>query len=280
MKIALDLGGTNLRGAIIDGGECREQRSVPCKSDAPEDVVVGQIIDLIRALLAVEPAVIEGIGIGVPSIVDPRRGIVYNAANIPSWKEVHLKEILQDRFNIEVKVNNDCNCFALGENRYGAGRGYADVVGITLGTGIGAGLILNGRLYSGSVCGAGEVGSLPYLDSDYEHYCSSIWLRDKHHTDGATLAARAQAGDKEAIAIWDEFGYHLGQLTKAILFAYSPQLLMVGGGIAAAAPLFRKGWENAIADFPYPEILSRFKMVQATHKDANLLGAALLFDRR
>lgn len=277
MKITLDLGGTNIRAAIVENGICRNRISESCKSDASEEVVIKQITDMIASLLNVGSDNCDGIGIGVPSIVDPREGIVYNACNIPSWKEVHLKETLQTLFNIEVRVNNDCNCFALGETYYGAGKGYSDVVGVTLGTGIGCGLIFNGKLHTGIICGAGEMGSLPYLDSDYEHYCSSLWLRDKHSTSGAQLAARAADGDIGALKIWEEYGRNLGEFTKAILFAYAPQIMVVGGGIAAAMPYFIEGWKNSISEFPYPEILRDFKMVCASQADANLLGASLLF---
>lgn len=277
MKITLDLGGTNIRAAIVENGICRNRISQPCRSDASENVVIKQITDMIAYLLNIGSDNCDGIGVGVPSIVDPMKGIVYNACNIPSWKEVHLKEILQKLFNIEARVNNDCNCFALGETYYGSGKGYSDVVGVTLGTGIGCGLIFNGKLYPGIICGAGEMGSLPYLDSDYEHYCSAQWLKDRHSTTGARLAEKAAEGDAGALKIWDEYGYHLGEFTKAILFAYAPQIMVVGGGIAAALPYFHEGWRNSMEKFPYPEILRNFKMVTASHADANLLGASLLF---
>lgn len=273
MKISIDLGGTNIRVARVSGNECLDKNSVPCRATESEDVVVDQIAALIDPLISPD---IEGIGIGVPSVVDPVNGIVYNAANIPSWKEVHLKAKLEARFGIEVRVNNDCNCFALGESRYGAGKGYADMVGITLGTGVGSGLILDGRLYSGVLCGAGEVGSLPYLDSDYEHYCSSLWFRDKLHTTGAELGRLAETGNPEAIALWREFGHHLGELSKAIMFAYAPQAIVVGGGIAVAMPLFIDGWRESVSTFPYSGIADNCKLLPASLRDANLIGAALL----
>lgn len=278
MKIALDLGGTNIRIGLVDeSGRCTGHRSMPCRATEAEDVVVSQICELIAESLDGAGHCADGIGIGVPSVVDSERGIVYNACNIPSWREVHLKEIIEARFGIETRVANDCNCFALGEHRYGAGRGTTDMVGITLGTGVGAGLILGGRLYAGVLSGAGEIGSLPYLDSDYEHYCSSLWLRDKCHTTGADLAARAAAGDAEALATWHRFGRNLGELTKAILFAYAPERIVVGGGIAASISLFRAGWAEAVATFPYPAIAARCTMERAILPDANLIGASLLF---
>ncbi|MCM1449100.1 MAG: ROK family protein [Clostridiales bacterium] len=273
MKIALDLGGTNIRAARIDNGSCYDKLSVPCRATESEDVIIDQLSSLIGQLLCGE---VDGIGIGVPSVVDPVNGIVYNAVNIASWKEVHLREKLENRFNIPVKVNNDCNCFALGESRYGAAKGLRNVVGITLGTGVGAGLILDGNLYSGALCGAGEIGSLPYRDSDYEHYCSSLWFRDAHGTTGALLAERVGKGDTEASLIWNEFGDNLGQLCEVILYAYAPEAIVIGGGIAAAFPLFIDSLKSTLTKFPYQAIASNCQILKATLPDANLLGASLL----
>ena len=127
-------------------------------------------------------------------------------ANIPSWQEVHLKEILENDFSVPVAVNNDANCFALGAWRYGEGKGTQNMVGLTIGTGIGAGIIIDGKLYNGVNTGAGEIGSLPYLDADYEFYCSSRFFSKLHGDTGANFAKLALAGDKEALAVWQEFG--------------------------------------------------------------------------
>lgn len=97
-------------------------------------------------------------------------------ANISSWKEIHLKEALESEFRVPVAINNDSNCFTLGVKMFGEGQPYANMVGVTIGTGIGAGVIIDHRLYGGEFMGAGEIGTLPYLDSDFEQYCSSFFL--------------------------------------------------------------------------------------------------------
>lgn len=277
MIAALDLGGSNIRAACVEDGVCHGLLKVKCLADADSLTVLRQIASLIESMTADYAGEIAGIGIAVPSVVDTTKGIVYNAANIPSWTEVHLKEYIEDRFGVETRVNNDCNCFALGESRYGAARGSVNAVGITLGTGIGCGLILNGKLYEGSLCGAGEMGSLPFRDSDYEHYCSSLWFRDYHHTTGAEQAVLATRGDSHALELWTQFGRNLGEFTKAILFAYAPDTIVIGGGIAASMPLFRRGLEESLATFPYPLISGRLRITEAECPDANLIGASLLF---
>ena len=272
MRVSIDLGGTNLRRALVDNGICLNKKSVPCKATEDAEVVIAQLAQLIQEMMLPE---VDGIGIGVPSIVDSTRGIIYNVANIPSWKEVHLKEILEKEFNVAVAINNDCNCFTLGVSLYGEGRNYADLVGITLGTGVGAGIMVDRHLYCGRYAGAGEIGLLPYLDSDFEHYCSSPFF-SRHHTTGAELADRAIKGELEAIALWDEFGHHLGQLMKAVLVTYSPQAIILGGGIATAFPLFEEAMRKAMSDFPYTHIVNKVKVLPSLLQEANLLGASAL----
>lgn len=274
MKLSIDLGGTNIRIAQVENGVCLNKTSVPCMAQQDANTVIGQLSGLIESQLNGQVA---GIGIGVPSIVDSQKGIVYNVANIASWKEIHLKEILESKFGIPVAIENDSNCFALGTHLFGEGRPYDHMVGITIGTGIGAGIIVDGRLYGGQYRGAGEIGSLPYLDADYEHYCSSFFFK-RYQSTGADLARRAADGEAEAQEIWDTFGMHLGNLMKSILFAYAPQAIVLGGGIAAGFPFFRKAMEDVINGFPYKIIAENTRIIQTKLQDASLLGASALIE--
>ena len=201
MKIGLDLGGTNFRVGLVDTDRLVCKEVVPCPQGSEKEVN-DALLSLVGKVMTDE---VTSIGVGVPSVVDRERGIVYNAANIPSWKEVHLKEIMEERFHRPVFINNDANCFTLGVHVFGEGRGYRDMVGLTLGTGVGAGLIINGRLYNGHNTGAGEVGSLPFREKDYEHYCASRFFQD-FHTTGKALAEEGRQGEPRALEIWRHFG--------------------------------------------------------------------------
>ena len=110
MKLSIDLGGTNIRIAQVEKGNCLNKVSVPCLAQQDASTVLNQLSQLIRNMMNEQ---VDGIGIGVPSIVDPEKGIVYNVANISSWKEIHLKEILENEFKVAVAINNDSNCFCL-----------------------------------------------------------------------------------------------------------------------------------------------------------------------
>ena len=148
------------------------------------------------------------------------------------------------------------------------------MVGVTLGTGVGAGVIVGGKLYEGRNAGAGEVGCLYYLDKDYESYCSTPFFV-AHNTTGAELSAKAKAGDAEAIALWNEFGCHLGELAKAILFAYDPEAIVFGGGIAAGYPHFEAAMHERIQTFPY-ETGKDVKILFSEDGDMGLYGASAL----
>lgn len=272
MKIGVDLGGTNVRVGLVDEGRIVRLVCEPCKSDRPADEVLRHLAALIGSVLTPE---VERIGIGVPSVVDAARGIVYDAANIPSWREVHLKEFLEGEFGVPVAVNNDCNCFALGVCRFGEARGYDDAVCIALGTGVGAGIVIGRKLYGGSNTGAGEIGSIPYLDRDYESYCSSRFFIE-HGTTGKEACARAAAGDAEALALWHEFGGHVGQLILLTLYAYDPQIIVFGGSIAQAFDFFRDAVQERLRTFPYAKSIERLRIGCSTVEQAGLLGASEL----
>ena len=271
MKIGVDLGGTNIVAGLVDGESLVKKVKVACPAKGSQEDVIEAIASLIEQLINEN---VESIGVGVPSVVDTKKGIVYNVANIPSWVEVHLKEILEERFGVKVSVNNDSNCYTLGVHRFGQGKGCDSMVCVTLGTGVGSGIIIDGKLYEGRNAGAGEVGCLPYLDKDYESYCSTPFFV-AHNTTGAELSAKSEAGDAEAIALWNEFGHHLGELAKAILFAYDPEAIVFGGGISAGYPHFEAALRERITTFPY-ETGKDVKIFFSTDGDMALYGASAL----
>ena len=273
MTIGIDLGGTNVRCGLVENGSVVKRLSEPCRSDQPENEVVDQIKGLIRQLI--NPSV-TGIGIGVPSVVDEQKGIVYNVLNIPSWKEVHLKDLLEAEFNIPVCVNNDANCFALGEHRCGAGKPFRNILGVTLGTGVGSGVIINNALYNGANTGAGEIGCLPYLAHTLEFYCGSAFFVEYHNTTGKKAVELAQKGDANALKIWEEFGKHMGVLVKIILFAYDPEAIIFGGSIANAYSFFENAMRKEMETFDYPETIKKIQILISTRDDISILGAAAL----
>ncbi|MDL2305651.1 ROK family protein [Bacteroides sp. OttesenSCG-928-D19] len=273
MKIGIDLGGTNVRAGVVHQGNIIRKIAEPCRADESEKEVTDHIISMIWQLMTDQ---VESIGIGVPSVVDVEKGIVYNVANIPSWVKVPLRSILEKEFGISVAINNDCNCLALGEHKFGEGMNYKDIVCVAMGTGVGAGIIINGKLYNGHNIGAGEIGCLPYLEHDYEYYCGSLFFSQKHNFTGKDAFLMAQKGDLKALQLWEQMGLHIGELIKVILFTYDPQIIILGGSISNAYAYFSPAMYKSIQNFPYPKTIERIRITTSQKEDIALLGASEL----
>ena len=275
MIIGVDLGGTNIRAGLVDGGVVTSvNQSLLSDKDSLEKTIA-QLISVISPLIQLR---VKGIGIGVPSVVDIKNGIVFDVVNIPSWKRVELKKILEMEFNIPVFINNDVNCFALGEHRHGQAKSFSSFVALALGTGLGAGIIINGTLYSGNNCGAGEIGSLPYLDNNYEFYTSSSFFESLHSTTARKAHDSAVRGEKEAIQMWHDYGVHLGNVMKAVTYTYDPEAIVIGGSIAKAYAFFKDSMYETLKDFQFPETIKRLKILRSNVDNIAILGAAALVE--
>ena len=273
MKIGVDLGGTKVKAGVESNGSIIQQSTIMLQQKESLSSTLAQLIDLIKPLTQYP---VSSIGIGVPSVVDVERGIVYNVTNIPSWEKVELKYILEEEFNLPVSVNNDVNCFTLGEHLFGMAKDYNSVVGMTIGTGLGSGIIIDNQLYTGNNCGAGEIGLLPYREHNFEYYAGSNFFDSIHGISALEANRAALAGDKKALSLWAEFGVHLGFAIKAIMYVYDPEAIVLGGSIAKAYPLFKAGMLEALDDFAFPESLKRLKIFQSQNDNIALLGAAAL----
>jgi len=276
MKIGVDLGGTNIRAGLIDGETIIKFNSTPLKDKENLDSTLDQLKSLIHSIYDKE---IAGIGIGVPSVVDVLKGIVYDVVNIPSWKEVHLKSILEEEFGAPVYINNDVNCFVMGEKYFGFGKKHESIVGVAIGTGIGAGIIIENKLFSGVNCGAGEIGYLPYLDHDFEHYCSSNFFIKEHHTKGHRVYQAALQDDPAALKLWAEFGNHLGVALKSVVYAYDPEAIILGGSISTAYPFFKDQMNLSLKDCYFPKSIEKLKIYISKIDNVSMLGAAALVDQ-
>jgi glucokinase len=272
--IGIDLGGTNVRIGKIINDSLEKVIAEPINSNGTESEIIDQISSLI---LRLKDEKTEGVGIGVPSVVDVENGIVYDVMNIPSWKEVHLKNILEKRFSIPVKINNDANCFAVGEKYFGKGKHYRNVIGLIVGTGLGAGLILNNKLYSGTNCGAGEFGCIPYLDKYLEYYSSGQFFKNVYNTDGGELSSKAESGDPNALKIFEEFGSHLGYALKIVLYSSDPEIIILGGSVSKSFRYFKDSIYKSLQDFMYPNSLKKLKIEVSELEQVAILGAAALY---
>lgn len=273
MVIGVDLGGTKVRAGISVDGAIQNQKHQLFNSKGTQDETLGQLMKLIRDMM--KPG-IRGIGLGVPSVIDVEKGIVYNVVNIPSWDVVPLKDILEEEFSVPVSVNNDVNCFILGEHRYGRVKGFRNVVGITSGTGLGSGIIINNELFHGSNCGAGEIGLLSYRGHTIEYYASGNFFQEQHGLSAIAAHDLALAGDPAAVGWWKEFGLHMGQAIKTVVYAYDPEAIVIGGSLSKAYRFFEEAMFGSLANFTFPESIKKLSILQSVNEDITLLGAAAL----
>jgi glucokinase len=258
----------------VEEGRIIRHVSAAVSAQGSEQQVVEEVVGAVEQVF--DPAV-AGIGVGVPSVVDVEKGIVYDVQNIPSWKEVPVKEILERRFGRPVYVNNDANCFAVGEKYFGKGIRFRHLVGLIVGTGLGAGIILNGRLYSGPNCGAGEFGMILYKDSILEHYSSGQYFTRSFGIRGEDVHSRAGRGDREALDIFERFGAHMGDALMIIMLAVDPEAIILGGSVSRDFPFFERAMRERMKIFPYHKTLERIVIEVSDQPQIAILGAAALY---
>jgi glucokinase len=272
--IGIDLGATNIRGGLVNGSQLSKINSKRINSKGSVEEVLSDVFDIIDGLKNDEVA---AIGIGVPSVVDVEKGIVYDVQHIPAWKEVYLKNIIEEKYQVPVLVNNDANCFAIGEYYFGKGAGSQNMIGLTIGTGLGAGIIINHHLFPGSNCGAGEFGMVDYLDHCYEYYASGQFFQNVYHADGQELYEKVKAGDGQARRWYAELGTHLGNAIKMIMYTYDSSLIIFGGSVRFAYPYFQETMWQRINTLAFRKSIEKLRIEISELENSGILGAAGLY---
>ena len=307
---AVDLGGTNLRAANIDtGGRLHERVKVPTPdSDKAEDIVDA----IVRAVAQCEAeaekraARIEGVSVVVPGSVHAETRAVVNAPNVPAIVDFGLAEALETKLERRVLIENDANAAALGEMWQGAARGFQTIVCLTLGTGVGSGIILDGELWRGADGTAGEIGHTsvdPFggvqckcgnigclevcasataivrmtqeaLSEDTSSRLNSLATAD---LTAREVADAAVLGDELAIKIFRRMGTYLGIASANIVNTLNPEMIVIGGGVSAAFDLFADHAREEMLRRAFPVPAQRCRIARAEcGDDAGLLGAARL----
>jgi len=272
--IGIDLGGTNIRGGLVSEDSLSSILSQKINASGSVDDVLKDLFSLVDKLIN---SSIQAIGIGVPGLVETEQGIVYDVVNIPSWKQVPLGQLLGDRYGLPVFINNDANCFALGEFYFGKGKGLDSMVGLTIGTGLGSGIIINKKLYAGRNGGAGEFGMIDYLDKYVEYYASGQFFKNVYQADGETVFKNATEGDEKAIGMYEEMGSHLGNAIKTILYALDMELIVLGGSVRHAYRFFSKTLWQSLQSFAFQNAVKNLRIEVSELQNSGLLGAAALY---
>ena len=271
--VGVDIGGTSITAGLIVDGEVVNTANVETEAFETKEKILENLYKAIESVITKNTV---GIGIGVPGIVDSEKGIIYDLANIPSWKEVHIKKLVEAKFGITTQVGNDANCFALGVKHFGVGCNYSNIVGLTLGTGLGAGIIIDNKLYAGSEGGAGEFGLIPYLDSNIEAYCSGKFFKCIKEVPGKEVYERAMNGDHTAIEIWGEYGKHLGQLVNIVTYTLSPELVVFGGSVAKGYAFFIDSLKEQLKDNILTKVVAKLEIAEMLNEFSAIYGAGAL----
>ena len=312
--VGVDLGGTKIHTVVATPeGEVLGEDRRPTEAAEGPDAVLGRLIASIRrALASAGPpsGEIAGAGISSPGPCDPRRGVVTNAPNLPGWHEIPIARIVSEQLGVPALLENDANAACYGEFRFGAGRGHQHIVYVTLGTGIGGGIIIDGKIYEGASGAAGEVGHI-IIDQDgppcncggrgcLEALASGPAIARAAQAAveagrspalaqlaaGASLTPElvlqaAEAGDEAARQVIERAGYQLGLGLVGLLNVFDPQALILGGGLLGLGDLYLEPALRLARERPFAQIVADVTIVTATLGErAGALGAAaLVMDR-
>ncbi|WP_418499342.1 ROK family protein [Flagellimonas sp.] len=271
--IGVDIGGSNMKAGKVVNGSVVQSHLVEVDRNDTEEATLDKLFESINKVMTDS---VEAIGIGVPAVVDPESGIVYDVQNIPAWTKVALKDLVYQKYKVPVFINNDANCFALGEKYFGKAQAYTNCVALSLGTGLGMGILIDNKLYNGVLCGAGEIGMLPYKNGIMEHYTGSFFFEETYGESAKALFNKALEDDSVALEAFNEYGKHLGEAIKAILYLFAPEMIVLGGSISNAYPFFKDAVMDSLGSFAYQKQLEHFKIETSDLVDSPILGAAAL----
>ena len=245
--IGIDLGGTAIKlGRFDRQGELLAELQVPTPQPAMPGAIAVVLADAVQQLDPDRLAPL--VGIGLPGPMDAAGRVARVCINLPGWQQVPLAEWLEPQLQRRVTLANDGNCALVGEAWRGAAQGFCDVLLLTLGTGVGGGVLLGGQLFTGHGGAAAEPGLIgvdpegPPCNSgnrgSLEQYCSITGLGRLSPLDPAELCRLADGGDPQALAVWQRYGHWLGIGLSSLVYVLTPELVLIGGGLSAASHHF------------------------------------------
>ncbi|MGI0480440.1 ROK family protein [Geminocystis sp. CENA526] len=284
--IGVDLGGTAIKlGRFLANGTCVESLTIPTPQPATPEAVMSTIELGVKELNHQKKAV--ALGIGTPGPTDAQGRIALVAINLSGWHNVPLAQTLEAKTGLKTSIANDANCAGLGEAWLGAGKNYQNLIMLTLGTGVGGAIILNGKLFTGHLGSGAELGLItlnpegPPCNSgnqgSLEQYVSATAIyRDTHKTP-AELGQLAENNDLSALTFWQNYGKKLGAGLASLIYVLTPEAIIIGGGVSASSKYFLPSVEAEIEKRVLPTSRVGLKlMVAQLGNQAGIVGAAKL----
>ena len=310
-RIGIDVGGTNVKIALVDDkGSILYSNSVPTRAEMGYEYTVNNIKQAIRDLMSETKVTnIEGIGFDFPGQIDYKNGIVRLAPNIPGWVNIPIAKIIEDEFKIPTRIDNDVHCAALGELNFGAGKGCENFICMTVGTGIGSGIVINGKLVRGASNAAGELGHIKLqmhegpLCGCGDHGCleafasgpSIVAMAEEYILGGKStkfrelasggeitpfiVAEAAKQGDPVAKRIFARIGEYIGFGLSSVVNLLNPEKIIIGGGVADAGDILLDPIKETIKKRAMVVAGSAVEIVPAKlGNTAGVIGASLLIE--
>ena len=300
----VDIGGTTVKLGLFDEvGTVLDKWEIPTMTENNGAAILPDITKSIEAKLqekGIEKADVAGVGVGAPGAVDSKGMMLGGAVNL-GWKPFNLEETLYEYLQLPIKGANDANAAAYGEMWQGGGKGFSNMVAVTLGTGVGGGIIVDGRLLAGATGGGGEIGHIHVEDNEDEHcncgkkgcleqYASATGIvrlaRRRLKADEkpsmlrqGELSAKAvfdavKAGDELAMEVADKFGEYLGKGLAAVACVVNPEVFVIGGGVSKAGEILISYVEPYFQKYVFAPCRNVKFILAALGNDAGIYGAA------
>ncbi|HEX2914641.1 MAG TPA: ROK family protein [Chloroflexia bacterium] len=308
--IGVDLGGTKARAVLSDGsGTFLARAQLPTEADLGLEHVLNNIETVVRAVMELADfSSLIGMGIGAPGPLNPETGIVYSPPNLPGWNYVPLRDIMEERIGLPVYLGNDANLAALGEYTFGAGKDYRFLVYITVSTGVGGGIIEDGRILMGARGAAGELGhmsidlngprcncgnigcleiltsgtairrrAIEMLDAGRPSLLAEMSGSDPEKITAELVARAALQGDEAALELLEQTGVYLGVGVTNILHIFNPEIVVIGGGVSRIGELIFEPLQRVVEERAMPAFREQVKIVPTDlGDDIGLYGAVAL----
>jgi len=314
LAIGVDLGATNIKIALVDrGGQILRRSQTPTEAQAGVEKILKKLSAEIKKLIhsaGIEFSELAGLGIGVPGLVDDKTGIVRSPPNLKGWDEVPLKQYLEEQLLLSTFLENDVNAVTIGEKEFGVAKGIQNFVCITLGTGVGGGVVINGNLYRGSLGSAGEIGHITIDRNGPRCNCGNwgclerfvgaqyiverairklkLSLRDRKkrgtilwrlirgdwkQLNPKIISQAARLGDELALEVLRETGIFLGIGLASIVNLLNPEMIVIGGGVAKAGRILFAEIRKTVRSRAFALPAKFVKIVPSKLKDdAGILG--------
>jgi glucokinase len=303
--VGIDLGGTRMRAALFDDElQLLDRREVPTNAKRGRDDTLERMLELVRGVLSTDKPV-SGIGISAPGPSNPKTGVLVAPPNLPGWHNVPLVEILQQEFGYPAYLGNDANVAALAETAIGAARGYRHVIFVTISTGIGGGIICDGRLLLGRDGLAAEVGHMPLvigaeervttlekeaagpalarkvrarIEQGEKSLVSEIVGGDLDKISGGVVGRAAEQGDALALSVVRRAGWVVGLGITSLLHVFNPEIIVFGGGVSTLGDLLFAPMREAIEQYCIDDAYWRDLRLKPAElgENVSLVGAGAL----